>query len=111
MSETTINTFEEVNFPSTPLNSVEHEAYYSDACDRVRRGETVWVQRNFNEGTGRILDLFSDKKAIGYIDQDFEDMRCDVYVQPIDNDSAGPRLASTEPLYFDEAVDLLRQAL
>lgn len=78
-------------FPEVPVGNEGQERYYADAIEKIKRGETVWMQRNFDSDTGRVLDLFSEKQYRGYIEQEYDDMACDVYIIEGDEAEAQPK--------------------
>lgn len=91
MSESMTRFSSEVSFPDVPATEEAHEAYYRDAVEKIKNGETVWVQRTFDADSGRVLDLFHEKKFRGYIEQEYDDMLCDVYIAPSDDPAGEPR--------------------
>lgn len=91
MSESITGLNPEVSFPDVPATDEAHEAYYREAMEKIKNGETVWVQRTFDADSGRVLDLFDDKKYRGYIEQEYDDMMCDVYMAPPDDPAGEPR--------------------
>lgn len=98
----------EVSFPEVPDTDEAHEAYYRDAMERIRQGETVWVQRSFDSDSGRVLDLFHDKKYRGYIEQEYEDMACDVYLA--EGEQAETRLLNYRRVSVSYAASMLFSA-
>lgn len=81
----------EVRFPEVPADEQAHERYYAEAIEKIKNGETVWVQRSFDSDTGRVLDLFSEKRYRGYIEQEYDDMACDVYLVEGDEAESQPK--------------------
>jgi hypothetical protein len=106
-----IGSREEVRFPDIPHTAEAHEAYYADALEKIRSGETVWVQRGFDSDSGRVLDLFSDKKYRGFIEQEYDDMACDVYLAPADDPAGEPRRLNYQRVDVQYGAELLLSAV
>jgi hypothetical protein len=107
MSETMNSGPQEVQFPDVPDSPEAHEAYYAAALEKIRSGQPTWVQRSFDTENGRILDLFADKKPIGYLEQEYSDMRCEVYIHEPDAQPGEQASLKRFDLSFYEAVELL----
>jgi hypothetical protein len=109
MSETMNGGGQEVRFPEPPLTAEAHEAYYAEALENVRSGQPTWVQRDFETYSGRVLDLYADKKPVGSIEEEFGQQGFDVYLHLEGEDV--PRDAKRligKGLSFTEAVELLK---
>lgn len=102
---------EEVHFPDAPQTEAEHEAYYADAIEKIKNGQTTWVQRSFDADSGRVLDLFSDKQYRGYIEQEYDDMACDVYLVPSDDPAGEARRINYQRVSVAYAASLLLSAI
>lgn len=102
---------EEVRFPDIPHTPEAHEAYYADAIEKIKDGETVWVQRSFDSDSGRVLDLFSDKKYRGFIEQEYDDMVCDVYFAPPDDPAGEPQRLNYRRVDVQYGAELLLSAI
>ena len=78
------------------LDSTEPETierYYKEAADKIKTGETVWVQRNFEAEGGRILDLFMGGRHKGFIiEGDDHHQEYESYARPVGNTDVGPVL-------------------
>lgn len=101
---------ETVNFPGEFRNGDEITHYYSEKISQIEAGETVWMQRTFDTDSGRTLDLWSDGKHMGYIEQEYDDRACEVY-KTSDDSEQGPIALHAGRVSFMEAVELLQQSL
>lgn len=106
-----IGSREEIRFPDIPHTAEAHEAYYADAIEKIKNGETVWVQRSFDSDSGRVLDLFSDKKYRGFIEQEYDDMACDVYIAPPDDPAGEPQRLNYRRVDVQYGAELLLSAV
>jgi hypothetical protein len=110
MSET-IDMSEPVGFPATPSTPELEAEYYGEETKRIAEGGPVWMQRNFNTDTGRILDYYKNRWQLGFIEQDYEDMLCDAYKAAMSDPLGNPIRLTDEPISFQEAVNLLLEAV
>lgn len=106
MSELQRDGRDDALFPQVPSTEEAHEQYYAKALEQIRAGLPTWVQRNFDDENGRILDFFADKKPVGYIEQETGSSVCDVYAY---HEIAGqkPAVLIGQELDLYQAVDAL----
>lgn len=98
-------------FPEWPDSSEKEVDYYKLAWEKIGKGETVWVRREFESDFGYVIDLYDDKRLIGFIDVSAGEQIFDPYFVPADDPEASPRLliAPKEGTFIDleTAIDAL----
>lgn len=97
-------------FPPTPQTEEEQELYYRTTIEKIESGAHVWLQRDFDSDEERSLDLYADKKRIGYLIQNLSDMTCKVYVRQSDDDYEPRITLVSDNVTLLEAADTLRSA-
>ena len=92
------------------LSTSPSPEFIADYCEQklraIQDGENVFIQRNFDGLDGRVLDFFSGGHHIGYIDQEYTDHLCDVFINS-DDSKEGPVKLNEARLSLDEAEKAL----
>jgi len=100
-----INITDIYSFPRiNPDNKKDVEDYYLGRIREVSDKKYTSMVRNFEPGTGSILDIFNGGNHIGFID--YEEGLCDVYVD-VENTESGGRVLNRESLPFEAASMLM----
>lgn len=79
-------------FPEWPRGEKGQVDYYHQSWERIGRGETVWVRREFESEFGYIIDLYDDKRLVGFIDVSSGEQVYDPYFIPDDDPESSPKL-------------------
>lgn len=97
--------FEEDVNPSHDLIGL----YYAQKMKAASLGEAVWIRRDFDTDSGRVLDFFNRGRMVGFIEEEYG-YGCDVYVIDYENDMIKNTIwmnSPERPLNIEEAKRLL----
>lgn len=100
----------EAIFPPTPQTQEERETYYRNAVEKIESAASMWLQRDFDSEEERSLDFYANKKRIGYLTQNLNDMTCEVFVRQSDDDYDPRIVLVSDNVTLLEAVSTLQNA-
>jgi hypothetical protein len=87
------------------------ESACPEVTAKIRTGRTVFLQRNGDSDSGRVIDLFTGCRYVGSIEQDFENGGlCAVYRAPDDHPQGEPILLTPEDVDLDTAARILKES-
>lgn len=62
------------------LTDATETEYFMERIEAINAGEKVWMARNFDSDSGRVYDLYKNKKNEGFVHDDWNDHLRETYL-------------------------------
>jgi hypothetical protein len=95
---------------SEPNSDVSSMGHFGSERKRFLEGKPVWTE-DLLSNQRRILSYFDDRTLKGFIEQDLQNMQCDVYVLSLFGSNEEPIKLTNELISFHEAIILLQSQI